>query len=272
MSDMRNMVAAGKVSMVENDNGEQTNGNDPSAQAGGFSLRRLWPLAVVALAFVLFFALDLDAYLTFEALKQHRTTLTGWVQAHALLAALVYMALYALQTAFSLPGGALLTLVGGFLFGSMMGTAMVVVAATIGATALFVAAKTAFGDYLYALVQRRAGATFKRLDEGFRADAFNYLLVLRLVPLFPFFVVNLVPAFLGVRLRTFVVATFVGIIPGTFVFSQVGSGIGSIFDRGESFTLAGVLTPEITIALVGLAVLSLVPVVYKKWKAGRRDG
>ncbi len=246
-------------------------GRGPAAGTAGFSPARLWPLALVALAFALFFAFDLDSYLTFEALKHHRNGLTAWVEAHVLLAALAYMAVYALQTAFSLPGGAVLTLVGGFLFGSLLGTLLVVVAATIGATALFLAAKTAFGDYLHALLQRRAGATVRRLDEGFKADAFNYLLVLRLVPLFPFFVVNLVPAFLGVRWTTYVAATFLGIIPGTFVFSQVGSGIGSIFDRGESFSLGGVLTPEISLALAGLAVLSLVPVVYRRWKAAGRD-
>ena len=109
------------------------------------------------------------------------------------------------------------------------------------------------------------------MERGFQDNALNYLLVLRLIPLVPFFVVNLVPAFLGVKLRTFFVATLFGIIPGTFVYVQVGVGLGSVFDSGEAFTLARVLTPDVIVAMVGLAVLSLVPVIYKKFKA-RQDG
>ena len=104
------------------------------------------------------------------------------------------------------------------------------------------------------------------MEAGFKEDALSYLLVLRLVPAFPFFVVNLVPAFLGVPLRTFIVATFLGIIPGTFVFASIGAGLGSIFDRMQEPSLKGALTPEVIVALIGLAVLSLIPVVYKRLK------
>ena len=107
------------------------------------------------------------------------------------------------------------------------------------------------------------------MAEGFQEDAFSYLLVLRLVPLFPFFVVNLVPAFLGVKLRTYVVATFIGIIPGSAVYTSIGAGLGSIFDSGEEFSLANALTFEVKAALFGLAALALVPIVYKKIKARR---
>ena len=126
-------------------------------------------------------------------------------------------------------------------------------------------ARTALGESLRA----RAGPAIKKMEAGFRENALNYLLVLRLVPLFPFWLVNLVPAFLGVTLRTYVVGTFVGIIPGTFVFASFGAGLESVIRQGREITLEGVLGPEVVTALVGLALLALVPVVYRKLKARR---
>lgn len=191
----------------------------------------------------------------------------GFVEDRVVLAVTLFVAIYAVSTATSLPGGAILSIAGGFLFGSWLGTVWIVVGATIGATALYLVAKTAFGDAL----KTKAGPWLKKMEAGFQDNAFSYLLVLRLVPLFPFFVVNLVPALLGVRLRTYVVATFVGIIPGSFVFASVGAGLGSVFDAMEDFSPAAALTPEVITALVGLAVLSLVPVAYKKLKTWRSE-
>ncbi len=228
-------------------------------------LRRLLPLAVLGAVIAAVFAFDLDRFLSFEALRDNREILMAFVQDQAILAVAVFVALYAVSTATSLPGGAVLSIAGGFLFGSVAGTAWIVIGATIGATALFLVAKTAFGDALRA----KAGPWLKKMEAGFQDDALSYMLVLRLVPLFPFFVVNLVPALLGVRLRTYVVATFVGIIPGAFVFASVGAGLGSVFDSMEAFSPASALTPEVITALVGLAVLSLIPVAYKKLKARR---
>ena len=165
----------------------------------------------------------------------------------------------------SLPGGAILSIAGGFLFGAWLGTLYIVVGATVGATAVFLITRTALGDALRA----RAGPWLKSMEAGFQENALSYLLVLRLVPLFPFFVVNLVPAFLGVGLRTYVVGTFVGIVPGAFVFAFTGAGLGSVFDSSESFSPAAVLTPEVIVALTGLALLSLLPVAYKKIKTRR---
>lgn len=229
------------------------------------SLSRLWPLAALALAIVLVFALDLDRFLTFEALREHRETLTRLVADHILLAALVFMLVYAVVIALSVPGGAVLTIAGGFMFGSILGTVLVVVAATLGATLVYLIAKTALGDPLRA----RAGPFLKRMEAGFQENALNYLLVLRLIPLFPFWIVNLVPAFLGVPLRTYVLGTLIGIIPGSFVFATVGAGLGSVLDGGQEFSPSSVLTPQIVIALVGLAVLALLPVVYRKWRNRR---
>jgi uncharacterized membrane protein YdjX (TVP38/TMEM64 family) len=227
--------------------------------------RRLMPVAVLLALFGAFFASGLNQYISFEALREHRMFLTDFVAANALTAILLYILVYTLVVAASLPGATIFTVTGGFLFGSILGSLYTVVAATIGATAIFLAARYAFGDTLRA----KGGKTLERILKGFQEDAFSYLLVLRLVPLFPFFLVNIAPAFADVKLRTYLITTFLGIIPGSFVYAQVGTGLGSIFDAGEEFTLGTVLTPEIIGALAGLAVLSMVPVVYKRIK-GRK--
>lgn len=238
--------------------------NSPSRTASGGAvwLRRLWPIAILAVGLGLFFALRLDRYINFAALKEHRQALLELVHAHGFAAALGFVAVYAICIAFSLPVGAVLTISGGFLFGQWLGAFLVVIGATLGAVAVFMAARTALGDAL----RRRAGPWLARMQDGFNENALSYLLVLRLVPLFPFAVVNLVPAFLGMKLRDYAIATFIGIIPGSFVFTAVGVGLGSVFDRGGEFTPAGILTPQVLLALGGLACLALVPVVYKKLK------
>ena len=166
-----------------------------------------------------------------------------------------------------MPGSAVLTIAGGFLFGIAFGTVWVVIAATAGATALFLMARTVLGDGL----RKRAGTALRKMEAGFSENAFSYLLSLRLIPVFLFFLINIVPAFLGVSLRTYVVATLIGIIPGAFVFASIGAGLGSIFDMMSDFTLAGALTPQVIVALASLSVLSLVPPLYKKLKARRRQ-
>ena len=227
--------------------------------------RRLLPVVVLALAIVLVFASGLHRYLSFDALRQNRQILQDLVARHQALAALGYVAIYAAAVALSVPGAAVLTVAGGFLFGALEGTVLVVIGATVGATLLYLAAKTALGDALRA----RAGGLIHKLEAGFRENALSYLLVLRLVPLFPFWLVNLAAAVLGVPPATYVLGTFVGIIPGSYVYASVGAGLGSVFDQGGEPSLKGALTPQVLVALVGLALLSLVPVAYKRLK-GRR--
>lgn len=231
-----------------------------STAARRFSIRRLWPLVILALGFGLFFALGLHRYVTLDTLRDNRQALTQWVAANRLWAIFVYMGLYALMVAFSLPGGLVATLTGGFLFGTVLGGAATVVAATAGATVLFAAAKSALGD----LLRARAGSAVARMEEGFRANAFSYLLFLRLVPAFPFWLVNLAPAFLGVRLSTFIGATFIGIIPGTFVFASLGAGLGAVFERGERPELGLIFEPRVILPILALALLSLVPALYRR--------
>lgn len=224
------------------------------------SRKRLVPLAVLVAGIIAFFASGLNKVLTFDQLRTHRGDLMAYVASMPVKAILLFTASYAAAVAFSIPGGAIMTLTAGFLFGIWFGTAAVVVGATLGATILFLAARSALAD----LLRGKAGPWLTRMEEGFRENAFSYLLVLRLIPAVPFFVVNLVPAFLGVPLRIYILATLIGIVPGTFVFASIGAGLGSIFDRMEAFTLKGALTPEIVIALVGLAALALIPVIYRK--------
>lgn len=195
-----------------------------------------------------------------EALRTHRAALTGLVAAHPVLAALAFMAAYVLAVAFSVPGAVWLTIAGGFLFGAWLGTALTVVAATIGATLVFLLARRLFG----ADALERLGAPAQRLAEGLRRDAAAYLLVLRLVPLFPFFLVNLVPAFAGVGLGVFVATTCLGIVPATLVFSLAGAGLGGVLDQGGALDLRSVLTPEILAGLIGLALLSLAAIPLKR--------
>jgi uncharacterized membrane protein YdjX (TVP38/TMEM64 family) len=216
---------------------------------------------------VTFFALGLERYFSIDSLRQHREALRAWVETSGALATLIFMVVYIITVALALPTATVLSITSGFLFGAIWGTVVAVVSATLGSTVLFMIAKTTFGDALRA----RAGAWLHTLEAGFREHALSYLLVLRLVPIFPFFIVNLVPAFLGVPLATFVLGTFVGIIPGGFVYVSVGAGLGSIFDTGGTFSIKSVLTPQIITALVGLAVLALVPVLYKKIVARRGE-
>ena len=224
--------------------------------------KRLLPVLALVGGLAAFFALGLNRYITLDALREHRAGLDTYVAAHAILAGGFFVLAYAAATALSIPGALFLTVAGGLLFGAVPGTALTVVGATAGATVLFLAARSTFGDAL----RGRAGGWVERLAEGFRGNAFSYLLVLRLVPLVPFFIVNLVPAVLGVPLRTYVVATLLGIVPGAFVYASVGAGLSDLLAMGGSFSLASVLTPKVVIALLGLAILSLVPVAYKRIK------
>jgi len=223
---------------------------------------RFLPLTLLGVGLIGFFASGLQRYVTFEALANHRAMLLACVASQPFVAPLIYVLTYIVAVAFSLPGGTILTLTGGFLFGAIAGGVFAMIGATIGATALFMAARTALGG----LLRAKAGPALQRMEAGFRRDAFNYLLVLRLVPLFPFFLVNLVPAFLNVPLRIYVLATVIGIIPATFVFASLGSGLGAVFDEGRTPNLGLVFTAPILFPILGLAALALIPVVYRRLK------
>jgi len=238
--------------------------------SGGAALSRIKryvPLAIVAMGIGAFVMTGAYQYLSFDALVRHRADLLGFAQNHGVVSVLAYIGVYIVITALSVPGGVWLTLAGGFVFGGWLTGFYVVLGATVGGTLIFLAARYAFAD----LFRARAGSNLAKMEAGFRKNAFSYLLVLRLVPLFPFWLVNLVPALLDVKLRTYVVATFLGIIPGTFVYAYVGAGLGAVFEQGGEPDLGIIFQPQVLLPLLGLALLSLVPVVYERIKAKRTN-
>ncbi len=229
--------------------------------------RRIWiGIAIIAVITGLHLS-GAGEFLSLDTLRAYRKTLTGLVEQHPIASAAIYLAVYILATALSVPGAVVLTLAGGFLFGALYGAAFAVAGATIGAIALFLIARFLMkGRTLDAFGPKAAS-----LGEGIRRNAWSYLLALRLVPLFPFFLVNIVPAFVGVALPVFAVTTLFGIIPGTLVYSAAGAGLGTIFDTGEDFTVSSVLTPNIIAALAGLAALSLVAIPIRNAFAGKQQ-
>ena len=230
----------------------------------GAQLRRYAPLALVAGGLGVGYALGLHDYLSLDYLMTAREGLQGTVAAHPVLSAAAFLGIYALATAFAFPAASVLTVFAGFLFGWQLGGALTAVAATAGATALFLAAKTALGDTLKA----RAGPKVRKLAEGFQANAFSYLLALRLAPIFPFFVINVAPALFGVPLRSYVAATFLGILPGTFAYAYLGQGLDSVLAAaaasGESVSIGDLVTPQITIAFLALGTVALIPTLVRK--------
>jgi uncharacterized membrane protein YdjX (TVP38/TMEM64 family) len=223
------------------------------------SFKRLAPLLVLLALVAAAFVFRLDKYLTLDALRDNRAVLAAFVQSYGVIAPLGFVLVYAAVVALSLPGATIMTLTGGFLFGVSLGAAVNVIGATAGASLLFLIARSAFDDALRA----RAGPFLGRLADGFRKDAFSYLLFLRLVPAFPFWAVNLAPALLGMRFPPFVAATALGIIPGTTVFSAFGASLGQLFDAGAEVRLKDVFSPTLIAALIGLGFLSLLPVVMR---------
>jgi uncharacterized membrane protein YdjX (TVP38/TMEM64 family) len=230
----------------------------PLSAAAGFRLARIVPFAVIALISATVVAMAWYKDLSPVALLERRVAIDMFVGEHRIAALGAFAAIYALAVALSLPGGVLLTICGGIVFGGLAGGLAALVGATIGATLIFLVAKSAIGGWLI----HRAGRRAEKLAAGFCADAFNYLLFLRLVPLFPFWLVNLVPALCGVRLATFVAATALGIIPGTFAFAFLGASLDSAIKAQD-------VKPLIVAALAALGVLTLVPMAIKRFKAAR---
>lgn len=244
-----------------------TERQDRTGSGQGSLIKRLLPLAVLVIAAIGVFSSGLHRYLSFDSLQEHRETLLSLVADHAVLAPLAFIAIYAAATAMSLPGGVILTIAGGFLFGTWLGGLYVVIGATLGAVGIFLIAKTALGDTL----KNKAGPWMAKMEAGFKENEFSYLLILRLVPLFPFWLVNLVPAFLGVSLLTYAIATFVGIIPGSFAYASVGAGLGTVFDQGHTPSLNILADPKVWGPMVALTVLALVPIVYKRFAAKKSE-
>lgn len=222
-------------------------------------------LIIIALSALIYFS-GWTKYLTFEQIKAHRAELLSYIDTYPIAMPLLFITLYIVTTTLSLPGGAALSLFGGFLFGMPWSTLYVVFGATIGATFLFFAARTALGGFL----KKKAGPFLSKMEKGFHKNASSYLLFLRFIPLFPFWLVNLAPAFFNVRTSTFIWTTLVGIIPGSYVFTQAGSGLGAIFDKGKAFSIDSVFNTQIKIALAALALFALIPILVKRLRHDRQ--
>nr|WP_265516772.1 TVP38/TMEM64 family protein [Nitratireductor luteus] len=241
---------------------------DKDPQPGKRSaVRHFLPALLIVAGLALGYVLGLHQYLTLAYLAESREALKAYVDAHSLLAPTLFALFYAAAVAVSFPAASVLTIFGGFLFGWILGGILVVVAATAGATALFLAARSAFRD----TVRQRLGGVAAKLARGFEEGAFGYLLVLRLAPVFPFWVVNLAPALFDIRVRTYVAATALGIMPGTFAYAYLGRGLESVLiaaaASGKDLEVADLVTPQITLAFAALALVALIPLIVRKLRA-----
>ncbi len=225
-------------------------------------LKRLAPLLVLAAAVVAAFAFGLQDRLSWPAVAANQAALHAFVAERPVASAAAYVAVYAVAVGLSLPGGTVLTVAGGLLFGVALGASLAVAGATLGAVLLFLVARYALAD----LFAAKAGPLLARIRPRLERDGFSYLLALRLIPLFPFWLVNLAPALAGMRLAPYAAATCIGVVPATLVFAGIGAGLGDVLARGGAPDLSLAFSPRILLPLVGLALLALAPVVWRQWK------
>ncbi len=221
--------------------------------------RRLLLLTVLAVVVVAFFYFDLGSHLSLAALQANKDALRRDTDTHYSAAVSLFILVYCAQTALALPGAAVMTLAGGFLFGTLAGAVYVNLGATSGATLAFLAARHLLGES----IRKRFGARLTALSAGFSRDSFRYLLTLRLIPLFPFFLVNLACGVTQVPLRTYVAATAIGILPGSLVYTYAGHQMGNLT------SMADIASPQMLLALALLGGLPLMSIGYSRWKEKR---
>ncbi|WP_386175616.1 TVP38/TMEM64 family protein [Sulfitobacter sp. R86518] len=217
-------------------------------------------VVILAVAVIGYFALR--DFLTFETLRDNREALIAFRDQNYALTILVFLGIYVMIVGFSLPGASVATITGGFLFGTVFGVLANVTGATLGAVVIFLAARMGLGETLKARMDASEGLV-RKVKAGIDENQWSMLFFIRLVPVVPFFVANLIPAFLGVPLYRFVISTFLGIIPGSLVFTSIGAGLGSVFARGETPDFGIIFEPHILLPILGLCALSVLPVVLK---------
>ncbi len=227
----------------------------------GNAFARRLPLIIIVIVAILG-AIFLRDYLTFDALSENREALLGFRDANYLLTVLLFVGAYVVIVGFSLPGATVATLTGGFLFATFPGALFNVTGATLGATAIFLAARWGFGAKLGEKLEGSEGIV-KKIKDGIDENQWSMLFLIRLVPAVPFFMANLIPSFLEVPTRRFVLSTFFGIIPGTVVYTSVGAGLGEVFARGETPNLGIIFEPFIIGPIIGLCVLAALPIIIK---------
>lgn len=230
-------------------------------------LRRFGPLAVVVVLFIAVFASGLPEHISLEELRAQGAAMQAFARERPLACVAIYLAIYVASVAISLPGALILSLTGGFLFGPIGGGLAAVSGACGGSTITYLVFRTAFGDML----RKTPGAFLARIEEGFRHDAFNYLLTLRLIPAFPLLAVNVAAGLMNIRIRTFVLASVLGMIPSSFVYAGIGAGLGHLFARGGPVTPETLLSPRIYMPIIGMGVLAFLPPLWRHWR-NRREG
>ena len=204
----------------------------------------------------------LKDYLSFEVLSKHREFLIEFRDSNYALAAAIFILGYTLFVAFSVPGGLILSVTGGFMFATFPGVFYNILGATCGATSIFLAARWGFGARLAATLESSEGMV-KKIKDGIDENQWTMLFLIRLIPGVPFFLANLVPSFLDVSLRRFVISTFLGIFPGALVFTSIGAGLGDVFERGETPNFGIFWEPKVILPLLGLCALSMLPILIK---------
>lgn len=227
---------------------------------------RFLPLIILAVLIAGLFASGVTRYLNLAALHAHETALRGFIGSHRVLALAGFVVAYMAVTAASLPGATVLTLAGGYLFGTWLGGGATVVGATLGAVAVFFAVRTSLGAALRAKAER-AGGRLKAVIDAVRDGAFGYILTLRLIPLAPFWLVNVAAALAHAPLRAYALATFIGIMPATFIYSAIGAGLGSVIARGQAPDLGVIFEPRVLIPLVALGLLSLATTLFQHFRS-----
>ncbi|MCP4933697.1 MAG: TVP38/TMEM64 family protein [bacterium] len=269
--------------IIEKNAGKGTKSEEPEPTKPLSSARRFGPLVALGTIAAFIYAMGWHRYLSFEQLATNREIITSTVKDYFILSVIGYGMVYAAVVALSLPVGLFLTVLGGFLFGPLIGGTTTVISATAGALLIFLIARTSLGETL----AEKAGPWIEKLREGFKEHALNYLLFLRLVPAFPFWLVNIAPALLGVKTSTYIIGTLIGIIPGTFAFSYVGAGLGSVIEAQShayneciakaasdgvpahcsvSLNPADLVTPELLLAFAALGVVAIIPVLINKFR------
>lgn len=226
-------------------------------------IRRFAPLALLIVVVIAVFASGVTRYLNLEALQANEAALRGFIDDNLVLALLAFIGVYTLATLVSLPGATILTLAGGYLFGTWSGGAATVVGATIGAILVFYAVRTSLGEALREKAEA-SGGMLKKVIDGVGQGAFGYILTLRLIPLAPFWLVNVAAALAHAPLRAYALATFLGIMPATFIYSGIGAGIGALVARGETPDLGVIFEPRVLLPLVALGLLSLGTTLYQR--------
>lgn len=223
-------------------------------------IRHLPLIAIITVAVI--GAFTLRDYLSFDVLRDNHEALIAFRDTNYLATVLLFIAAYTVVVTFSLPGAAIASITGGFLFSTFPGSLFNIAAATTGATFIFLAARWGLGEKLAAKMESSEGAV-KKIKDGINENQWSMLFLIRLVPAVPFFVANLVPAMVGVPLHRFVISTFLGIIPGAVVYTSVGAGLGAVFARGEVPNLGIIFEPQILLPILGLCALAALPMLLK---------